>query len=86
MVTIRKFKYMNGNIRNANIIRIIKFLNIKLYLPLSNDAILCQWHYYILNLKFLAPPQLLPPHPQLTKIWEVPTSSNYTNRQLLIST
>ena len=84
MVTIRKFKYMNGNIRNSNIIRIIKFLKIKLYLPLSNDAILCQWHYYILNLKFLAPPQLL--HPQLTKIWEVPTSSNYTNRQLVIST
>ena len=43
---------------------------IALYLPLLNDAVLCQWHYYISSLKLLAlpplPPQLLPPLPQFT--------------------
>ena len=46
----------------ASIIRIIKFSRIELYLPLSNDVILCQRNYYIPNFKFLASPpsQLLP--------------------------
>ena len=45
-----------------SIIRIIKFSRIELYLPLSNDVILCQWNYYIPDFKFLASPssQLLP--------------------------
>ena len=46
----------------TSIIRIIKFSRIELHLPLSNEAILCQWNYYISNFKFLASPpsQLLP--------------------------
>ena len=51
------------------IIKITKFSRIELYLPLSKDTILCQWHYYITNSKILAPKhQLLPPLPQLTEI------------------
>ena len=41
MVAIQKFKYINGKTRTS-IIKIIKFLRYELYLPLLNDAILCQ--------------------------------------------
>ena len=42
-----------------------------MYLPLSNDAILCHWHYYVPNFKFQLPLQLLPSLLQLTEIWEI---------------
>ena len=44
----------------------IKFPRIELYLPLSNDAILCQCHYYVPNFKFLAPPLTITPLPPPT--------------------
>ena len=70
----------------TSIIRIITFSRIELYLPNSKDSILCQWHDYISNFKFLAPTQLLPPQLQLTEIWEMLAISNYANPQLVIST
>ena len=39
-----------------SIIRLIKLSRIELYLPLLNDAILGQQHYYIPNFKFILPP------------------------------
>ena len=47
------------------------------------NAILCPWHYYIPNFRFLAsppsplPPELLPPLPELTEIWEMLTINYY---------
>ena len=82
MVAIQKFKHINGKTRTS-IIRIIKFSRYKLYLPLLNDAILCQWHYYIPNFKFLAPPSTpLPPRtitttPSINWNWEMLIISNY---------
>ena len=82
MVAIQKFKYINGKTRTS-IIKIIKFLRYELYLPLSSDAILCQWHYYIPNFKFLAPPSTpLPPRtitttPPTNWNWEMLIISNY---------
>ena len=42
----------------------------ELYLPLSNHAVFCQWHYYIPSFKFLdtaPPPQSLPTTNRLVK-------------------
>ena len=50
----------------------MKFSRIELYLPLSNDAIFCQWHYYMPHFKFWASPP-----PQLGEIWDMLTISNY---------
>ena len=61
----------------TSVIRIIKFSRNELYLPISNDAMLSQWYYYVPSFKFLAAPQLLPSLPQLTQIWEMLTISNY---------
>ena len=50
-------------------IRIIKFSRTELHLPLSNDAILWQWHYYIPYFKFLAPPSTITTTHPITEIW-----------------
>ena len=45
---------------------------IELYLPLSNHAVFCQWHYYIPSFKFLdttPPSQPLPNTNRLSEIW-----------------
>ena len=34
-------------------------------LPLSSDAILWQWHYYVPNFKFLAPPPTIATTPSI---------------------
>ena len=59
-IKIRKFRIVT---LETSIIRIIKFSRSEWYLPLPNDAILCQWHYYIPNFKFLTLPTLPTPFP-----------------------
>ena len=53
----------------------IKFPRIELYLPLSNDAILCQWHYYVPNFKFLASPSTITTSPPIN--WNLGNANHF---------
>ena len=60
----------------------------ELYLPLSNHAVFCQWHYYIPSFKFLdtaPPPQSLPTTNRLVKFGPPnPRTPHHHHLQLVI--
>ena len=55
----------------------------ELYLPLLNDAILCQWHYHIPDFKFLASLSTITTSPPINRIFgNATTISNFYNLPL----